>query len=565
MTQRSQEIEGSDKAPTNKEGERKLVAPLSVPVFRRIWASSLLSNFGLLIIGVAAAWEMTRLSDDPTMVALVQTAIMSPFMAFSLFAGALADIVDRRKVSLFALLFPVTGAIGLAVLSYYELSTPTLLLVLSFIVGMGLALFSPAWQASVSEQVSPNMLPAAIALNGISFNIARSIGPAIGGVLVAAVGIVWTFSATAVLYIPLFLALMCWRREQEVSRLPPEKLRAAITAGMRYAFHSPHLLRVLLRGVTAAFALASLYALMPLVARDILGGGPELYGLLLAGFGIGSVGGAMIVSGLQERFEPEAIIRGSMILIAVVTAVVSVSDWPWLTIIALGFAGMAWMIVATLLNVMVQTGAPRWVTARALGLFQTTVAGGLALGSWTWGEVASQTDLHVSLICSAAAMIVFLLLGLARPFSLEHSPPSTPAEMRPDPEITLAITGRSGPISIEVEYRIDPARAREFYRLMEGLGRIKRRNGAQAWMLARDLNDPAIWLERYQHATWDDFRRNRNRETEAERQLQLQIVAMTIDGQVRARRLLDRPAGSVRWNEEAPDYGINEMQPTTIA
>ncbi len=546
-------------------GENRLVAPLTVPIFRRIWVSSLLSNFAPLIIGVAAAWQMTKLSTNPTMVALVQTAIMSPFMVFSLFAGALADIADRRKVSIFALVFPVIGAIGLAVLSHLHLATPALLLILCFIVGMGLALFSPAWQSSVSEQVSPKMLSAAIALNGISFNIARSIGPAIGGVLVAAVGVVATFGATVVLYLPLFVALLCWRREQEVSRLPPEKLRAAIMAGVRFAYHSPRLMRILARGFTAAFALASLYALMPLIARDILGGGPQLYGLLLAGFGVGSVIGALIVSRMQARFEPEVIIRSCMVIIAVVIVSASVSDRAWFTVVMLGFAGMGWMIVATLLNVLVQTGAPRWVTARALGMFQTTVAGGLALGSWTWGEIASQTNLQTSLICSASAMAVFLLLSLARPLTRDDGQPSTPAEMRPDPEITLAITGRSGPITLEIEYRIEPARAREFYRLMEELGRMKRRNGAQSWMLARDLHDPAIWLERYQHATWDDFRRNRNRETEAERQLQVQIVEMTMDGKIKARRLLDRPAGSVRWNDDVPDYGANEVHSTTIA
>jgi len=226
---------------------------------------------------------------------------------------------------------------------------------------------------------------------------------------------------------------------------------------------------------------------------------------------------------------------------------------------------MGWMIVATLLNVLVQTGAPRWVTARALGMFQTTVAGGLALGSWTWGEVASRTSLQTSLVCSAAAMGVFLLLSLARPLARDDGLPSTPAQMRPDPEIALAITGRSGPITLEIEYRIEPARAREFYGLMEELGQMKRRNGAQSWMLARDLHDPEIWIERYQHATWDDFRRNRNRETEPERQLQVQIAQMTIDGTIKPRRLLDRPAGSVRWNEGVPDYGANEVHSTTIA
>lgn len=545
--------------------ETSLIAPLREPVFRRIWASSLLSNFGLLIVSIAAAWEMTRISGDPTLVALVQSAIMAPFMIFSLVAGALADIFDRRKIGLIALLFPAIGTLSLTATTLLGLATPFHLLSLCFLVGLGLAVFSPAWQASVGEQVSRRMLPAAIALNGISFNIARTIGPAFGGALVATAGTAIAFGVSFALYVPLFFALLIWRRPKEPSRLPPEKLNGALAAGLRYAHYSPGLKRVLVRAFTISFALSAIHALTPLVARDILGGGADLFGLLLSSIGAGSIAGAMIVARLQEKFEPEVILRTATVVIAVAIAGTGLSQNQWLTMLMLGLAGMSWMIVVTLLNVLVQMGSPRWVTARALGLFQTLFAGGMALGSWTWGELASTAGLPVAFLCAAGTMILFLGFGLLQPIERAHGHSSPPGEMRPDPDVTLAITGRSGPITMELEYRIDPARAREFYRMVSELGRFKRRNGAQMWTIARDLHDPAVWVERYRYATWDEFLRNRNRDTEAERNLQARIARMSEGEKIGVRRFLDRPVGSVRWNEATPDRADGDYFPPTIS
>jgi len=541
------------------------MAPLREPLFRRIWISSLLSNFGLLVVSIAAAWEMTRLSGDPSLVALVQSAIMSPFMIFSMLAGALADIFDRRKIGLFALVFPAAGTLGLTLFTVLGIATPYALLAFCFLVGLGLAIFSPAWQASVGEQVSRRMLPAAIALNGISFNVARAIGPAIGGTLVATAGTAAAFGASFALYVPLFFALLFWRRAQEPSRLPPEKLRGALAAGLRYAYYSPGLKRILVRVFTISFALAALQALIPLIARDVLHGGADLYGLLLSSIGAGSIGGALLVSRLQAKYEPETLLRVAMVLIAIAIAGVGFSRSPLLTIVLLALAGACWMTSVTVLNVLVQMGAPRWVTARALGLFQTMFAGGTALGSWTWGEFASTSGLTTAMLLAAGAMILFLGIGLFDPILRADGHSSPPGEMRPDPDIALAITGRSGPIMMELEYRIEPAKARDFYRQVSALGRVKQRNGARMWVIARDLHDPTIWIERYRYATWDDFLRNRNRDTEAERNLQSEVVAMSEDGEVGIRRYLDRPVGSVRWNEEVPDRVEGDYLPPPIS
>src|SRR5437763_11911613 len=228
-------------------------APLRHAVFRRIWLASLLSNLGLLIQGVGAAWAMTQMTSSADKVALVQTALMLPIMLISMPAGAVADMYDRRIVALLSLSISLTGATALAVMAWLGLVTPNILLAFCFIVGCGMALFGPAWQSSVSEQVPAETLPSAVALNGISYNIARSFGPAIGGIVVATAGAVAAFAVNALLYLPLMVVLFLWNRTSEPSRLPRERLNRAIVSGVRYVTTSPSsetvLMRTLITGV----------------------------------------------------------------------------------------------------------------------------------------------------------------------------------------------------------------------------------------------------------------------------------------------------------------------------
>jgi MFS family permease len=198
-------------------------APLRVPLYRRIWTASLLSNFGQLILGVGAAWEMTRMATSPGMVALVQTAMMLPLMLVALPAGALADMFDRRKIAMAGLLVASFFASILALLSYLGLTTPWMLLAFCTLIGTGVALYGPAWQASIGEQVEPALVPKAIALGSISYNVARSFGPALGGVIVLAAGAETAFAINALCYVPLLLVFLFWRRIPVPSRLPPEQ------------------------------------------------------------------------------------------------------------------------------------------------------------------------------------------------------------------------------------------------------------------------------------------------------------------------------------------------------
>src|SRR6202167_2981738 len=318
-----------------------VTAPLRHAVCRWIWLASLLSNLGLLIQGAGAAWAMTQMTSSADQVALVQTALMLPVMLISMPAGAIADMYDRRVVALVSLSIALSGATALSVLAWLGLITPQSLLAFCFVVGSGMALFGPAWQSSVSEQVPPETLPSAVALNGISYNIARSFGPAIGGIVVATAGAVAAFAANALLYIPLLTVLFLWNRVSEPSRLPRERLNRAIVSGVRYIANSPSIRIVLARTLITGVIGGSVSALMPLVARDLLHGGAQTYGIMLGAFGMGAVIGALNIAEVRKRMSGEAAIRACALSMGGAIAAVALSNEPVLTAAALVVAGAA--------------------------------------------------------------------------------------------------------------------------------------------------------------------------------------------------------------------------------
>ena len=539
-----------------------IFSPLRYAVFRRIWTASLLSNLGLLVLGVGAAWSMTKISSSTSMVALVQTSLMLPVALVSTPAGAIADMFDRRIVGLVALSIALAGSISLSVLAWLGVMTPALLLVSCFIIGSGMALFGPAWQASVSEQVPAEALPSAVALNGISYNIARSFGPAIGGVIVASAGAVAAFITNALLYLPLLIVLFFWRRLKEPSRLPPERLARAVISGVRYIVHSPPIRIVLGRTLVTGIAGGSVSALMPIVARDLLHGGAQTYGVMLGAFGMGAVIGALNISKLRGRLGDEVSIRLCMIVMGVCVVLVAISRLPVLSGSALVFAGAGWTASVTLFNVGVQLAAPRWVAGRALAAYQAAITGGIALGSWMWGSVANVIGVEGALLISGAALVASPLLGLWMRMPTVSGPNELSLDVLADPEVRLSLTPRSGPIVIEIEYRVDPAKARLFYAVMQHVQLSRQRNGAYGWSIARDLADPQLWTERYHCPTWYDYLRQRSRSTASERALHLRANEFHIGPEpIRIRRMLERPIGSVRWKDDTPDRSTGDAAP----
>lgn len=494
-------------------------------------------------------------------VALVQTALSLPVMLISMPAGAIADMHDRRIVILIALSIELCGAIALIVLDWTRLTTPELLLVLCFMFGSGVALRGPAWQSSVSEQVSADTLPAAIALNGISYNIARSVGPAIGGIVVAMAGAVAAFSLNALLYLPLIAALFLWKRVIEPSRLPREQLSRAIVSGVRYITNSPSIKVVLTRTMVTGVIGGSVPSLMPLVARDLLHGGPQTYGIMLGAFGVGAVIGALFISEVRKRMNGEAAVRACTLSMAGATATLALSHEPLLSAAALVLAGAVWVIAVTLLNIAIQLSAPRWVAGRALAAYQAAGSGGVAIGSWGWGRLTDVAGVETALLVSSALMLLSPLIGLWLGMPrIDGS--GEDGEALADPEVRLRLTGRSGPLVVEIEYRVAQENARPFHNIMQEVQLLRQRNGAYGWSIARDIANPELWTERYHCPTWLDYLRQRNRSTQSERVLDQQAAAFHIGAEpVRVRRMLERPFGSVRWRDDVPGRAADELVP----
>ncbi|MBR1123300.1 MFS transporter [Bradyrhizobium lablabi] len=549
-------------APKSAAADHSITAPLKHSVFRRIWLASLLSNLGLLIQGVGAAWAMTQMTSSADKVALVQTALMLPIMLISMPAGAIADMHDRRVVAMVALAISLVGATALTVLAWLNLVTPNLLLVFCFIVGTGMALMGPAWQSSVSEQVPAETLPAAVALNGISYNIARSFGPAIGGIVVATAGAVAAFAANALLYLPLLVVLFLWKRVSEPSRLPRERLNRAMVSGVRYITNSPSIKIVLLRTLVTGIIGGSVSALMPLIARDLLQGGAQMYGIMLGAFGMGAVIGALNIGEVRKRLSGEAAIRACTLSMAGAIVAIALSTEPVLTAAALVVAGAVWMLAVALFNIGVQLSAPRWVAGRSLAAFQAAIAGGIAVGSWGWGHLTDYAGVEIALLVSAGLMALSPLLGIWLRMPPVGARNEDAAELLADPEVQLQLTGRSGPLVVEIEYRVAQESARAFHNVMQEVQLSRQRNGAYGWSIARDIADPELWTERYHCPTWLDYLRQRNRATQSERELHQRAIAFHLGPEpIRVRRMLERPFGSVRWKEETPDRAANEVLP----
>ncbi|MCK1315912.1 MFS transporter [Bradyrhizobium sp. 23] len=537
-----------------------ITAPLRHATFRRVWLASLFSNLGILVQGVGAAWAMAEMTTSADKVALVQTALMFPVMLIAMPAGAVADTYDRRIVTLISIGIAFAGATLLTILSWLGLLTPRILLALCFAVGTGMALMGPAWQSSVSEQVPSETLASAVALNGISYNIARSVGPAIGGIVVAASGAMAAFALNALLYLPLMLALFLWKRTSAPARLPRERLSRAIISGARYIANSPPIKIVVIRSMVLGLTGGAIVALMPLVARGLLNAGAQTYGTMLSAFGLGAVLGAFAITEVRKRMSGEAAIRACSISMGGAVAAVALSRQPILTGAALVLAGTVWMMAWMIFSIGVQLSAPRWVAGRALAAYQTASSGGIAVGSWAWGHVTDAAGVDNALLASAALMIASPFLGvwLHMPRIIARD---DDAEMLAHPEVRLPLTARSGPLVVEIEYRIAHENARPFHNLMQDVQLFRQRNGAYGWSIARDIADPELWTERYHCPTWLDYLHQRNRATLSERALEKEASAFHIGpGPVRVHRMLERPFGSVRWKEDVPDRAADEVQ-----
>lgn len=502
------------------------LAPFKHGIFRALWSATLVSNLGGLIQTVGAGWMMTTIASSQSMVALVQSSTTLPVMIFSLAAGALADNYDRRRIMLTAQAIMVLVSFGLAAFAYLDWLTPWLLLTFTFLIGCGGALHNPSWQASMGDIVPREDLPSAVALNSMGFNLMRSVGPAFGGFIVAVAGAAMAFLLNALSYIALIITLWRWKPNYLKNDLPRESFWPSIGAGLRYVSMSPNLLKVMFRGFLFGLSAVSVLALLPLVARDLVGGTAFSYGMMLGAFGVGAIGGALVSARLREIYSNEIIVRGAFVLFAISVSTIAISSNLWLTCILLLPAGLSWVLALSLFNVTVQLSTPRWVVGRALALYQTATFGGMAAGSWIWGSLAQNYSVETALITAGLVLIIGALVGFIMKLPEFGSLNLDPLNRFHEPVLRLDIRPRSGPIMIMVDYIIDKKDVPQFLSAMTDRRRIRIRDGAQRWALLRDLEHPNLWTESYHVPTWVEYVRHNQRRTHADAEVSERLMAL---------------------------------------
>lgn len=533
------------------------LAPFSNPVFRSLWFATLVSNLGGLVQAVAAGWTMTTLTDSEQMVALVTASTTLPIMGLSLLAGVLADNYDRRKIMLAAQIMMLVVSVGLTLATYFDLLTPWLLLAFTFVIGCGGALHNPSWQATVGDIVPREQVPAAVTANSMSFNLMRSIGPALGGFIIVVAGAAAAFAVNAISYVALILALVLWRKQADIRSLPREPFRQAATAGIRYVGLSPNLLRIIVRGFLFGLAAVSVLALLPLVARDLLQGSASTYGILLGCFGIGAVVGAITNARTRRQFNTETIVKTAFIGMAIGVLLLSTAHSLFVSAIALLICGGCWMTTNSLLNVSLQLSTPRWVVGRALSFYMMSNALGMVAGSWVWGLLAETHSLQTALVASAATLVAGGLLGYKIPLPEFETLNLDPLNRFIEPTLALQLQPRTGPIMVTIDFDIHEADIPEFLQTMSARRRIRLRDGARRWSLLRDLESPGIWTEKYYVATWVEYVRHNQRRTMSDSGISDALHALHQgSGLPKVRRMIERQ--TVPKQADPPIKGYDE-------
>ena len=506
-------------------------SPLRESVFRALWIATVVSNIGTWMQDVGESWLMTSLTPSPVLVALVETAGSLPVVLVALPAGALADVVDRRRLLLVmqSWMFIAAGAMG--VLALMGHMTPARLLFLTFLLGVGSAMSSPIWQAITPELVSPSDLPAAITLSGVGINIARAIGPALGGLIVAASGPWAVFFLNAASFMGIMVVVYHWQPAPRKSKLPPEDIIGAMRAGTRYLRHSPELQTVLLRSGIFIVCASALWALLPQQARRHLGLGSFGYGLLLGFIGLGALVGAWLLPKFRERLSTNQLVAAGTVVFALATVSLAAVHSFAVLAVALAGGGVAWIAVLSSLNVSAQTVTPSWVRARVMAVYLLVFMGGLAARSAVWGFIAARVGVSSALLFAAIGLLIGPVATWRYRLAGNENLSLMPSMHWPEPVMLIDTDAAEGPAITLVEYRIDPQSADEFLEAMKEMKRIRQRDGAIRWNLLRDTADPQRYIESFVTESWGDHLRQHERVTAEDREAEQRAQAFHLGSQ----------------------------------
>jgi MFS family permease len=506
-------------------------APLRVAAFRALWLAVLGSQVGTWMQTVGAQWLLLAEPNAATLVALVQTASMLPVLLLALPAGVLADSFDRRRLLIAVQCFQAAAGAALTLLTIAGEMTPALLLTLTFALGCGAAMTVPTYQAIIPELVPREQLHAASGLGAISVNVARAVGPAIAGVLVARVGVAAVFALNTATFLAFALVLLFWRRPETDDDQVAEPFMAALRAGGRYVRHSPVMRRFLVRLAVFILPAVALWALLPLVANRRLGMGASGYGLLLGALGCGAVAGAFVMPRLRARLSDNQLLISASLTYAAVLAVVALVANAIVVAIVLVPAGTAWMVVLSNANAEVQLFLPGWVRARGLSTYQLVFFGGQGIGAFIWGVVTERIGLVAAFAVAAALTAAGAATVRFWPLIDTRHLDRQPAVYWPEPQLALEPDPTAGPVVVVVTYTIAPADERQFLDTMKYVRRTRMRTGAVQWGIFRHGELPDRLVELYVVPTWDEhLRQHSGRLTGSDQEVDL-----------RARTLSDPP------------------------
>jgi MFS family permease len=500
--------------------------PLRNSIFRNLLVSNLVSDIGTFMQSVGATWLMTSLTNNPLYIALIQTATALPFFLLALPAGSLGDILDRRKLILGAETWMLGIAVVLTVVTVFGVMTPWLLLLLTLGLSIGDAVESPSWSAIFPELVKKEDLPAALALNGIEFNLARAVGPGLGGFIVAAVGVTAAFSFNACSFLGVIVVIARWKRPARKSTLPLETFRGATFASVRYVRYSPGIRTLLLRSAVLIFFTSSFWALLPTAARDI-SKSPITYGFLLGFFGLGAVLGAVVLQRIRSKISSETLLSAATATFAGVILSMALLRSPVILCFLMLSGGVSWTAVMSLFNITVQELAPDWVRARVLAVYLFVFQGSVAAGSTLWGYIALHTGVHETL--------VFAAIGTGACLSLQFlfRLPNVPADLSTwnhwaKPTILEEPDPGDGPVLVTVKYVIDPSKGAEFLHQIHKYQRVRRRDGATSWGIFVDTEAPDTYLETFKVDSWVEHERQHERFTVADGEIETRVLAFAI-------------------------------------
>ncbi|MEM7236948.1 MAG: MFS transporter [Pseudomonadota bacterium] len=520
-------------------------APFRSSSFAVLWTATVLSNIGTWMHDVGASWLMTELSPSPAIVALVQAATTLPVSCFALLAGAIADIVDRRRLLIVINIAMAAVATVFTLLVAAEMVTPVLLLIFTFLLGTGFAFMAPAWQAVVPSLVTSPVLPAAVSMNSMGINISRAIGPALAGFLIVSVGLTVPFALNVVSVLCIVAALLWWRPEQATAHsLPPEHVLGAMKAGLRFAANSAPLQQTLVRAV-AFFLFASAYwAMLPLIAKTVLGGGAALYGVLLACVGAGAVLGALVMPRVRKRLGPDWTVAAGSLGTSLVLVLFAITPSEILAGIAAGFGGICWIAVLSSLNVSAQTALPNWVRARGLSVFLTAFFGTMTLGSLLWGQAAELYGIPTALLLAAVGIVLAIPLTWRAKLGIGETLDFTPSMHWPEPAAFPELDADDRPVMIQITYSVAAEQRAPFLEAMRDLAAARRRLGGFGWTLMEDIEVPGQFAETWREASWLQHLRHHERVSESDRAVQDRIRTMLVGGSEAVVRHFATPAAN---------------------